>query len=154
MKNLDILSIIIALLVIVPTIVLPALSISKLVKKVTPATGNLSIPNVSISEVYNDIKMVIEYESSSTISQELLYGTLKEITSREASALNRMRRIISDEIVDSLTLSVASRIIDNMSDEFRNKIAQVIKEERIDDFIVDGVYQVIYTKAMEVNMNV
>ena len=154
MKNLDILSIIIALLVIVPTIVLPALSISKLVKKVTPATGNLNVPNVSISEVYNDIKMVIEYESNSTISQELLYGTLKEITSREASALNRMRRIISDEIVDSLTLSVASRIIDNMSDEFRNKIAQVIKEERIDDFIVDGVYQVVYTKAMEVNMNV
>jgi len=101
------------------------------------------ISNVTIEEILKDLDTLIKYKCENLYQKVLL--PLKNKT------LGNSDTIITDEILDSLTLETSKEIIDQLSDNYKEKIYLVIKEEKFEEFIVNLVYDKISNIVIQMN---
>lgn len=125
--------------------------IKTLINKVIPTVSVNRVLEQSSTVILEDLDFIIEKECRKIIDIELVYYTTRSIPEREMSSLNRKMVIISDQLVDDLTIQASTNILDKMSPSFRDRLSLVIDENKIEDYIINEIYHILITVAMNIN---
>lgn len=103
----------------------------------------VQVSNITIEEILKDLDTLIKYKCENLYQKVLL--PLKNKTLGNSDA------IITDDILDSLTLETSKEIIDQLSDNYKEKIYMVIKREKFEEFIINLVYDKISNIVIQMN---
>lgn len=63
----------------------------------------------------------------------------------------KTRPLINDDLVNKISVSVTADILEEMSDDYREKLTSIYKEEMLNDVILKLVYDTVTEMSMSIN---
>ena len=143
---------IIIIISIVLFLFLPARALYIQVKRLADRTGQEIEPlQEDAFPIIDDLIQIITRECQKVFDTGFVYIAARHAGSLEHSLLNNPIRVITDEIVDRATMEVTEKIIDDLSDNYRERLYMVISPINLEEYILEEVYHLIFEEAMRVN---
>lgn len=111
-------------------------------------SSNKKLPNtvvnndLTFSKTFDDLMIIINYKAYIAYQKILVPLIEKSINSYS---------LINDKIVNKLAIQITEEIISELSEPYKEKLMAVYKEEKINDVILELVYNSITEMSLEIN---
>lgn len=98
--------------------------------------------DLNFSKTFDDLMIIINYKAYIAYQKILVPLIEKSINSYS---------LINDKIVNKLAIQITEEIISELSEPYKEKLMAVYKEEKINDVILELVYNSITEMSLEIN---
>lgn len=101
------------------------------------------IQNIDNEKTLDELNKLIDYKCKNY--------TEKIFIPLQNKSIKNIEWTIREEQVKEATINISTEILSSLSNEFRLKLTYLIKEERIDTFITELVYELMYSIVIKIN---
>lgn len=146
---------IIIILSIVAFLLLPSRAVYVQIKRLADRTGQkVEALQEDAFPIIDDLIQIINRECQKVFDTGFVFIAARHAGSLEHSLLNNPMKVITDEIVDRATMEITEKIIDDLSDNYRERLYMVINPINLEEYILEEVYHLVFEEAIRINRNV
>ena len=138
------------LLVFIPVLIMIRYTIRKS-RKIEFEGTMMTNSNINSSEILGDLDFLIRKECKKFEETALTYRLAKLVTMMEMSNLGSALTVITDEILEEEVTKISEKIIERMSDVYRDNLLLVISEDYIDSYIYEETYSILLETSLRIN---
>jgi len=117
------------------------------------------IANFLVSFIEKDDKSMAELNYQKIIDDldkivtRKCYTAYRRVLQPYVSKALKNKPLINDKVVNDITLQITTEILEEMSDDYKQKLLLVYKEDLLEDIILEMVYNTVTEMSLTINKN-
>lgn len=111
-------------------------------KKNNQIIGTNNSTNSNFQKIMEDLDKLV---------QRKCYNAYMRVLKPYVSKSLKNKPLINDKVVNEISITITKEILDEMSISYRNKLEEIYNKDKLDDIILELVYNIVTEMAMNIN---